>query len=224
MAGQVSCTTDYAKLVNATAQPAPSLSWYAATLITWPDKAKSTTATLSHGLTGTPDLCIAQSTDSSTSVVVYFGSDVKAAIEKQQITKQREQQAAQVDEALKSAAPLAVSAVTDGAFPDAAALVQALTAQGFYVKTASTTAAATESGTIYVIEGDTTSKQLVLALKGRRRQRPDRDPEDQGRPEARHRQVTPLSRRRRPWPRWRHRRPSGGSRHRRPTRTARPWG
>src|ERR1700754_5265731 len=69
-AGQVSCTDDYAKLVKATEQPAPSLSWYAATLITWPDKAKSTTATLSHALTGAPQLCVAQSADQSTSVVV----------------------------------------------------------------------------------------------------------------------------------------------------------
>jgi hypothetical protein len=165
-AGQVSCTNDYSKLVNATAQPAPSLAWYAATLITWPDKSKSTTATLSHRLTGTPDLCIAQSADQQTSVVMYFGSDVKAAIEKQQITKQRDQQAASVDDALKSAAQAAVTAVASGKFPDAATLTQGLTAQGFYVQTAATTAAATESGTLYVVTGDTTTKQLVLALKG----------------------------------------------------------
>jgi hypothetical protein len=166
-AGQLSCTTDYSKLVNATAQPAPSVPWYAATLITWPDKAKSTTATLSHSLTKTPDLCIAQSADQQTSVVMYFGANVKAAIEKQQITKQRDQQAASVDDALKSAAQAAVTAVASGKFPDVATLTQGLTSQGFYVKTAETAAAATESGTLYIVAGDTTAKQLVLSLKGK---------------------------------------------------------
>ncbi|MDA0160956.1 hypothetical protein OM076_11825 [Solirubrobacter ginsenosidimutans] len=166
-AGQVSCTTDYSKLVNATAQPAPSLSWYAATLITWPDKAKSTTATLSHSLTKTPDLCIAQSADQQTSVVMYFGANVKAAIEKQQITKQRDTQAASVDDALKSAAQAAVTAVASGKFPDVATLTQGLTSQGFYVKTAANAAAATENGTMYIVQGDTTAKQMVLSLKGK---------------------------------------------------------
>jgi hypothetical protein len=165
-AGQLSCTDDYKKLVAATAQPAPSVAWYAASLITWPDKAKSTTATLSHTLTGKPQLCIAQSTDSQTSVVMYFGADIKAAIEKQQIATQQKQQAASVDDALKSAAQAAVTAVASGKFPDAATLTQGLTAQGLYVKTAANAAAATETGTIYVVQDGTTTKQLVLSLKG----------------------------------------------------------
>ncbi|HEY6887681.1 MAG TPA: hypothetical protein VI300_07880 [Solirubrobacter sp.] len=71
-AGQVSCTTDYSKLVNARTQPAPDAPWYATTLIRWPDKAQSTTATLSHSLAKTPVLCIAHSDDEKVSVVVYF--------------------------------------------------------------------------------------------------------------------------------------------------------
>src|SRR4051794_31210843 len=34
--GTVSCTDDYSKLVKATGTPAPTQSWYATTLITWP--------------------------------------------------------------------------------------------------------------------------------------------------------------------------------------------
>ena len=165
-AGQISCTDDYTKLVAAKAQPAPSQPWYAATLITWPDKAKATTATLSHELTGDPDLCIAQSSDQQTSVVMYFNPDIKAKIEKQQTDTARQQQAAQADAALKGAAQAAVQGVSGGKFPETAALVQALTGQGLYVKTADTKAAATETGTIYVIGEDTTDKQLVLAIKG----------------------------------------------------------
>lgn len=165
-AGQLSCTDDYAKLVAAKAQPAPSLAWYAASLITWPDKAKATTVTLSHSLKGKPDLCIAQASDSQTSVVMYFGADVKAAIEKQQITGQRDQQAASADDALKSAAQAAVAAATSGKFPDVATLTQGLTAQGLYVKTAANAAAATETGTLYILQDGTTNKQLVLSIKG----------------------------------------------------------
>ena len=137
-AGQISCTDDYTKLVAAKAQPAPSQPWYAATLITWPDKAKSTTATLSHELTGEPDLCIAQSSDQQTSVVMYFNPDIKAKIEKQQTDTARQQQASQADAALKGAAQAAVQAAAGGKFPETAALVQALTGQGLYVKTADT--------------------------------------------------------------------------------------
>jgi predicted small lipoprotein YifL len=165
-AGQISCTDDYTKLVAAKAQPAPSQPWYAATLITWPDKAKTTTATLSHELTGEPDLCIAQSSDQQTSVVMYFNPDIKAKIEKQQTDTARQQQAGQADAAVKGAAQAAVqAAAAGGKFPETAALVQALTAQGLYVKAADTKAAATETGTIYVIGEDTTDKQLVLAIK-----------------------------------------------------------
>jgi hypothetical protein len=165
-AGQLSCTDDYKKLVGATAQPAPSQPWYAATLITWPDKAKSTTATLSHSLTGKPDLCIAQSADQQTSVVMYFGADIKSAIEKQQIATQQKQQAGSVDDALKSAAQAAVGGAASGKFPAVATLTQGLTAQGLYVKTAANAAAATETGTIYVLEDGTNTKQIVLSLKG----------------------------------------------------------
>lgn len=165
-AGQISCTDDYTKLVAATAQPAPSQPWYAATLITWPDKAKATTATLSHALTGDPDLCIAQSADQTTSVVMYFGSDIKAKIEKQQTETARKQQADQAETALKGAAQVAVTAVDGGKFPPAAALVQGLTAQGLYVKTAASKAAATETGTLYVIEDETTTKKVVMTIKG----------------------------------------------------------
>src|SRR3954451_6879579 len=68
--GTVSCTDDYAKLVKATAVPAPSQPWYATTLITWPDANKSTSATLSHGLKGDPQLCVVQTADSSASAIV----------------------------------------------------------------------------------------------------------------------------------------------------------
>jgi hypothetical protein len=165
-AGQLSCTDDYKKLVGATAQPAPSVPWYAATLITWPDKAKSTTATLSHTLTGKPDLCIAQSSDQQTSVVMYFGADIKAAIEKQQIATQQKQQAASAEDALKSAAQASVTAVASGKFPDVATLTQGLTSQGLYVKAVANAAAATETGTIYILQDGTTTKQIVLSLKG----------------------------------------------------------
>jgi hypothetical protein len=166
IAAQVSCTDDYAKLVKATEQPAPNQPWYAATLITWPDKAKATTATLSHALTGSPDLCLAESSDSSTQVVVYFGSKVKAAIEKQQTDTAREQQAAQASDAIKSAAQLAVSTVASGKFSEASALVEAMTAQGLYVKTATSNAEVVETGTIYLVSAGATSKRIVLAIKG----------------------------------------------------------
>jgi len=86
--------------------------------------------------------------------------------QKQQTDTARQQQAAQADAALKGAAQAAVQGVSGGKFPETAALVQALTGQGLYVKTADTKAAATETGTIYVIGEDTTDKQLVLAIKG----------------------------------------------------------
>jgi hypothetical protein len=96
---------------------------------------------------------------------MYFGADIKAKIEKQQTDTARQQQAAQAETALQGAAQAAVGAVSGGKFPDAATLVQGLTGQGLYVKTAATKAAATETGTVYLIEDATTTKQVVLAIK-----------------------------------------------------------
>lgn len=165
-AGQVYCTDDYAKLMSAQEQPAPNLPWYAASLITWPEKAKQTTATLSHALKAKPDLCVAQSTDGAAQAIVYFDGKVKTAIEKQQSDTAREQQAAAAEDAVTSAASIVVSAVTDDKFPAADQLVSSLTAQGLVAKTGASKAAATETGTIYVLTDETTDKQVVLAVKG----------------------------------------------------------
>lgn len=164
-AGQVYCTDDYDKVLNATEQPAPSESWYAAALITWPDKAKETTATLSHALAGRPDLCVAQMSDSSAQVIVYFDDKVKTAIDKRQTDSQREQQAGQAEDALTSAAQTAVSSAAEEAFPAASELAQSLTEQGLYTKTAETAEGVTETGTIYVVTADTTTKRVVLAIR-----------------------------------------------------------
>jgi hypothetical protein len=163
--GQVSCTDDYAKLVNAKAQPAPTQPWYSATLITWPAANKESTATLSHALKGDPDLCIAQTADSSAQAIVYFSDKVKTGVQKLQADGTRNQQAAQASAALKAAAKAAVATVSKGSFPAAATLVQAITAQGLYVKQAADLNGVTETGTMYVITGRTTSKRLVVALK-----------------------------------------------------------
>jgi hypothetical protein len=56
--------------------------------------------------------------------------------------------------------------VDGGKFPQAAALVQGLTAQGLYVKAAASKAAATETGTLYIIEDETTPKKVVMTIKG----------------------------------------------------------
>ncbi|MDA0183035.1 hypothetical protein OJ997_22190 [Solirubrobacter phytolaccae] len=165
-AGQVYCTDDYAKLMGAQEQPAPSLGWYAASLITWPEKAKSTTVTLSHALKGKPDLCVAQSTDGSAQAIMYFDAKVKTAIDTQQASAGREQQAASAEEALTSAAGMAVAAVAEDKFPAAAELVSALTAQGLIAKAAADEAAVSETGTLYVLTGETTDTQVVLAIKG----------------------------------------------------------
>lgn len=165
-AAQVYCTDDYAKLMSAQEAPAPSLPWYAATLITWPEKAKSTTATLSHALASKPDLCVAQASDGAAQAIVYFDEQVKAGVEKQQADAAREQQAASAEQALSSAAQLAVSAIADeDAFPAAAELATALEAQGMIVDTAADKAAATETGTLYVLTDDTTDKQVTFAIK-----------------------------------------------------------
>jgi hypothetical protein len=163
--GTVSCTDDYAKLVKASAVPAPSQPWYATTLITWPDTNKETSATLSHGLNHDPQLCVVQSADSSASAVIYFDAKVKAGVEKLQTDSARGQQAAQAPAALKSAAQAAVATVSKGAFPASATLVQAATAQGLYVKAAADMSAVTDKGTIYVVTGKTTKTSLLLAVR-----------------------------------------------------------
>ena len=153
--GQVSCTDDYAKLVNAKAQPAPTQPWYSATLITWPAANKESTATLSHELKSDPELCIAQTSDSSAQAIVYFSATVKAGVQKLQADGMRNQQAAQA----------AVATVSKGSFPAAASLVQTIGAQGLYVKQAADLTGVTQTGTLYVITGRTTTKKLVVALK-----------------------------------------------------------
>jgi hypothetical protein len=163
--GQVSCTDDYAKLVKATAQPAPTQPWYSATLITWPAANKESTATLSHELNGDPQLCVAQTSDSSAQAIVYFSAKVKAGVQKLQADGTRTQQASQASTALKAAAQAAVATVSKGSFPAATSLVQAITAQGLYVKQAADLGGVTETGTMYVITGRTTTKKLVVALK-----------------------------------------------------------
>lgn len=163
--GQVSCTDDYAKLVKATAQPAPTQPWYSATLITWPAANKESTATLSHALKGDPQLCVAQTSDSSAQAIVYFSDEVKTGVQKLQADGTRKQQASQASAALKAAAQAAVATVSKGSFPAATSLVQAITAQGLYAKQAADLSAVTETGTMYVITGRTTTKKLVVALK-----------------------------------------------------------
>jgi hypothetical protein len=159
MSGQVACATDYRKLATATAEPAPSLPWYAATLITWPAANKAVTATLSHALSTAPDLCIAESSITQTQVVVYFRADVKDGIS-------RLQQAAQATAALGAAAQEVVASEKSGAFRATSVLVKAFTAAGLYVKQVALLSNATETGTLYVITGQTTAKQIVLAIKG----------------------------------------------------------
>src|SRR4051812_3174289 len=63
--GQVACTNDYNKLINAQAQPSLDEPWYAASLISWPAAGKESTARLSHDLGREVDLCVASTTDSS---------------------------------------------------------------------------------------------------------------------------------------------------------------
>lgn len=164
-AGQVACTDDYEKLATATAEPAPTEPWYAATLITWPTASDESTATLSHELEGAVDLCVAQTSDSSAQVVVYFTDEAKAGVEKLQADGTREQQAAQASAALRSAAQAAVGAVSDGAFPAAASLVKTIGDQGFHVEEAKDLSAVSETGTLYVITSRTTEKRLVMALE-----------------------------------------------------------
>jgi hypothetical protein len=161
----VSCTDDYAKLVKATAVPAPTQPWYATTLITWPDKSKETTARLSHGLDGDPQLCVAQTADSSASTVIYFDPKIRSGVEALQVQDSRKKQAQQAPAALQAAAQAAVGTVSNGAFPAEKDVVAAITAQSLYAKEAASTKAATESGTLYVIADQTTSTRVVLAIK-----------------------------------------------------------
>lgn len=161
----VSCTDDYAKLVKATAVPAPSQPWYATTLITWPEKNKETTARLSHGLDGDPQLCVAQTADSSASTIIYFDAKAKAGVQQLQVKDSQAQQAQQAPAALKAAAQAALGTVSKGAFPAASDVVAAITAQGLYAKQAANPAAVTEAGTLYVISDRSTTKSVVLAIK-----------------------------------------------------------
>jgi hypothetical protein len=161
----VSCTDDYAKLVKASAVPAPSQPWYATTLITWPAAAKESTATLSHKLAGDPQLCVVQTADSSAQAIIYFGTKVKSGVATLQTDTARGQQAAQATAALKSAAQTAVSGVSKGAFAAAASIVETITAQGLVTKQAATLQDVSETGTVYVVADQTSTKTLVLALK-----------------------------------------------------------
>jgi hypothetical protein len=164
--GTVSCTDDYTKLARATGTPAPSQPWYATTFITWPSTGKSTTATLSHSLKGDPQLCIVQTSDQSASAVIYFDAKTKAGVEKLQTASAKTQQAAQATTALKSAAQAALGAVSNKAFPTSGdTLVAAITSSGLYVKSVASLDQATETGTVYVITGDTTKSSVELALK-----------------------------------------------------------
>jgi hypothetical protein len=161
----VSCTDDYAKLVKAGTVPAPTQPWYATTLITWPSASKESTATLSHGLNGAPQLCVVQTSDSSTSAVVYFNAKVKGGVAKLQTDSARTQQATQATSALNAAAQAAVGTVSKSAFPAADSMVAAITSQGLYTKKVAGVADATETGTIYVVTGQSTKTKLVLAIK-----------------------------------------------------------
>ena len=161
----VSCTDDYTKLVKATGVPAPSQPWYATTLITWPAANKESKATLSHSLAGDPQLCIAQTSDSSAQVILYFNGKVKAGVTKLQTASAQQQQASQATPALQAAVQAAVGAANKGSFPAPSTLVPAITAQGLFVKPAANLGAVTDSGTVYVLTDQTTSKKVVLAIK-----------------------------------------------------------
>jgi hypothetical protein len=162
--GTVSCTDDYTKLAKANAVPSPSTSWYATTLIDWPSADKETSAHLSHKLEGDPQLCVAQTADSSASAVIYFSSKVKDAVTKLQTDSSRQQQAAQATAALQAGAQGAVGTVSKKAFASADEVVAAVTAQGVYAKKAATIADVKETGTVYVVADRTTKTTVTLAL------------------------------------------------------------
>jgi hypothetical protein len=163
--GTVSCVDDYAKMVKATAVPAPSQSWYATTLITWPETGKESKATLSHALKGDPQLCVVQTADSSASAIVYFDAKVKAGVAKLQIDSARTQQAAQASAALKAGAQAAVGAVSKSVFPATDTVLAAITAQGLSAKEAASIDDVTEAGTIYVVADQRSNTKVVLAIK-----------------------------------------------------------
>jgi hypothetical protein len=164
--GTVSCTDDYARLAKASATPAPSQSWYATTLITWPATGKTSSAKLSHSLKGDPQLCIVQSADQSASAVIYFDAKTKAGVTKLQTDSAKTQQAAQATTALQSAAQAAVGAVSDKAFPTTGdTLIAAITSSGLYAKSVASESDVTEAGTLYVVTGKSTKSKLELALK-----------------------------------------------------------
>jgi hypothetical protein len=157
-AGQVACTDDYAKLAVYPREPAPDLSWYAATLITWPAQGKSSTATLSHALKGFPDLCVSEMSDLSVRSIVYFHPGVQDDLNKLQ-------QSVEPTRVLQTAASLALATVSKKAFPSAADIVSALKSQNLYVTQTPTVAGVTDTGAIYVISGESDAKTLVLAIK-----------------------------------------------------------
>ena len=77
----------------------------------------------------------------------------------------RAQQASQAPAALRAAAQAAVGALSKGAFPSAATLVQALATQGLYAKLAAKIADVTEPGTIYILTTQTHPDKVALALR-----------------------------------------------------------
>jgi len=156
-AGQVACVDDYHQLATATSEPAPDTPWYAATLITWPNAADSTTATLSHALDSPPDLCIAQMSDGSAQAVAYFRPAVKSGI-------QKTQQSSQAKAVLQAVGQTATQKITKGAFPGVSVLLQALTASGMYATKTATLKGVTDPGTLYILTSETTDKQVVAAI------------------------------------------------------------
>lgn len=157
--GQVACVDDYKKLAVAPREPAPDVPWYAATLITWPAKGASSTATLSHKLAGDLDLCVAQTSDGTTQSIVYFRPGVRAGL-------RTLQQSIEPKEVLEAAASLSLPLVYKGAFPAPSAIVSALNSQSLYVQQTPTLAGVTKIGVLYVITGKTTKDTMFAAIKG----------------------------------------------------------
>ena len=157
--GQVACVDDYAKLAVYPHEPPPSLPWYAATLLTWPAKGQSTTATLSHALSGPLDLCVAEMSDETARAIVFFHPGVRAGLYKLQ-------QSVEPQRVLMAAASLALATVYKNAFPSVRDIVSALNSQNLYVLQTPTKAGVTQTGAVYVISSETTPKKLVAAIKG----------------------------------------------------------
>jgi hypothetical protein len=91
-------------------------------------------------------------------VVLYFKAKVKSEIA-------REEQASQASSALRVAAQDAVATVSKGSFPAKTSIITAITAKGLYIKQAAQLSGVSQTGTIYLITSQTTTKKLVLALK-----------------------------------------------------------